>query len=83
MNEAIKRINSIKWNNVGKSTSEAEADLGYEYLRRLAKFLKEESIVLRKPLASNIAKLLGDVDGEFVISDCCDSEVVGFLGEES
>lgn len=82
MNEAIKRINNIKWDVVGKNTSEVEADLGYEYLRRLAKFFKEELIVPRKPLATNIAKLLGDVEEEVVISDYCNTEVAEFLGEE-
>ncbi|WP_310938419.1 hypothetical protein [Clostridium sp. SHJSY1] len=81
MDEAIERINNIRWNEVGKKASEAEADLGYEFLRRLAKFFKEESIKPIVPLVGNIAKLLGDSEKEVVVSDYCNSEVVEFLGE--
>lgn len=81
MNEAIVRINNIKWDVVGTNASEVEANLGYEFLKRLAKFFEEESIQPIKPLVANIAKLLGDSEEEVVISDYCNSETVEFLGE--
>lgn len=81
MNELIERINNIKWDVVGKNNSEVEADFGYEYLRRLAKFFKEESIMPIKPVMANIAKLLGDVEEEIVISDYLSPEAVEFAGE--
>ncbi|NOV90129.1 hypothetical protein BJV85_002691 [Clostridium acetobutylicum] len=81
MKEAITRINNIKWNVVGTSESEEESNLGYEFLRRLAKFFKDESIKPVKPLVANIAKLLGDTEEEIDISNYCTSEVVGFFGE--
>lgn len=81
MNEAIERINNIRWNKVGKNASEIEVYLGYEFLRRLAKFFEEESIKPMIPLVANIAKLLGDTENEVIISDCCNSEVVEFLGD--
>ncbi|WP_242223013.1 hypothetical protein [Bacillus cereus group sp. BfR-BA-01380] len=81
MNEAIVRINNVKWDIVGTNASEAEATLGYEFLRRLAKFFEEESIQPIKPLVANIAKLLGDVEEEVIISDYCNSETVAFSSE--
>ncbi|WP_242951649.1 hypothetical protein [Clostridium felsineum] len=81
MKEAIARINNIKWDIVGTNVSEKESNLGYEFLRRLANFFKDESIKPMKPLVTNIAKLLGDTEEEIVISDYCTSEVIEFLGE--
>lgn len=81
LNEAKERINNIKWGIMGENIPKSEAYLGYEFLRRLAKFFKEESIPPITPLVANIAKLLGDAEEEIVISDYCNSEVVEFLGE--
>lgn len=81
MNDVIERINNVKWDLIGKNASEVEANLGYEFLRRLAKFFKEESIKPTPPLVANIAKLLGDAEEEVIISNYCNSEVIEFLGE--
>lgn len=83
MNKCIKRINSINWDVVGSNISKSEVYFGYEFLRRLARFFKEKSIIPRKPLMTNIAKLLGDVDKEFIISDYCNKETVEFLEKNS
>lgn len=79
--KAIKRINNINWDLVGKNISKSDAYFGYEFLRRLAKFFEMELITPRKPLMTNIADLLGDLDGDLVLSDYCNSEVVNFLGD--
>lgn len=81
MNELVERINNIKWDVVGKNSSQSDPYFGYEYLRRLAKFFKEESIMPIKPVMANIAKLLGDVEEEIVISDYLSPKTVEFAGE--
>ena len=81
-NDAIERINNIKWDIVGKNVSKEDTDLGYEFLRRLAKFFKEESIKPIVPLFANIASLFGDDEGEIVISDYCNPVVSEFLGDD-
>lgn len=81
-NQAILRINNIKWDELGIKASKEEADLGYEFLRRLAKFFKEESIKPIRPLFADIAKLLGDTEEEISISDYCNPKVVNFLGQD-
>lgn len=81
MNELISRINSIKWDVVGKNTSQSDPYFGYEYLRRLAKFFEDESITPMKPIMANIAKILGDVEEEIVLSDYLSSKAVESAGE--
>ena len=44
----MNRINNINWNNFGKLGDRLDSDLVYEYLRRAAKFYKENSV---KPVA--------------------------------
>lgn len=80
LSEATLRINNIKWDLIGKNPPEAGAEFACEFLRRLARFFKEEGIKPIKPLVADIAKLLGDTE-EIDISDYCDSEVLRFLGE--
>ncbi|AIQ11281.1 hypothetical protein [Paenibacillus durus] len=80
LTKTVERINNIQWDVVGKSTSRADVDLGYEFLRRLAHFFKEQSLKILPPLLANIAKLLGDNEEEVAISDYCNSEVIQFLG---
>lgn len=63
----------------GDDCIKKNADLGYEYLRRLAHFFKEESIKPVPPLIANIAKLLGDDEEEIVISDYCNENSTKFL----
>ena len=48
LEKAIDRINNINWNNFGKLGDRSDSDLVYEYLRRTAKFYKENSV---KPAA--------------------------------
>lgn len=81
LDKAITRINNIQWNLVGTTCSKSDGDLGYEFLRRLAKFFKEEAITPFPPLFSNIAKLLGD-DEEVDISYYCNFETTKFLDKD-
>lgn len=83
LNKAVVKINSIKWHKVGTNFSKAQSNLGYEFLRRLAKFFKDESIKPIKPFAANIANLIGDTDKNISISDYCNTETVEFLGKNS
>ena len=81
MNEAIERINNIKWDLVGKNISKSDAYYGCEFLRRLAKFFKDESIKPIKPVMTNIAKLLGD-DGERInLSRYLNKDAMEFIGD--
>ena len=81
MNEAIERINNIRWDLVGKNISKSDAYYGCEFLRRLAKFFKDESIKPIKPLMTNIAKLLGD-DGERInLSQYLNKDAMEFIGD--
>lgn len=79
LNEAIVRINAIKWDEVGMKCSKTDVIFGDEYLRRLAKFFNEELIRPMPPIIANIAKLLGDVETEIVISNYCNPETIEFL----
>lgn len=81
-NDAIEIINNIEWDTVGKNVSKEDTDLGYEFLRRLAKFFKEESIKPIVPLFANIASSLGDDEGEIGIADYCNPVVSEFLGDD-
>lgn len=82
LNEAISRINQIKWNEVRTKINEENSKLGTEYLRRLAVFFREEAVRPVRPLVANIAKLLGDVEEEVKIADYCSKEVSDFLTKE-
>jgi len=79
LEKAVERINNLKWNELGMNFSKVQVDLGYEFLRRLAKFFKDESIKPIKPFAANIARLMGDTDGDISISDYCNTETVEYL----
>ncbi|AEV68260.1 hypothetical protein [Acetivibrio clariflavus] len=83
LEKAVERINKIKWHEVGMNFSKAQADVGYEFLRRLAKFFKDESIKPTMPFVSNIASFMGDIDGDISISDYCNKETVEFLEKNS
>lgn len=76
---AIERINNIKWGLIGTNSSEVEADLAREYLRRLAQFFKGKSMKPIPPIIANIAKILGDEE-EVAISDYCNVESMGDHG---
>ncbi|SFF33376.1 hypothetical protein SAMN04487969_1276 [Paenibacillus algorifonticola] len=76
LNKALDKINNIKWNEVGTIISKEDADLGREFLRRVAGFYKEESIKPMKPMFTHIAKLLGDTEEEVEISKYCSSLVL-------
>lgn len=78
LNKATERINNIKWDQAGTIVLEENAELGREFLRRLAQFYKEEEIKPLKPMFTNIASLLGDVE-EVNISDYCSSDATDFL----
>lgn len=78
---AIARINNIRWDRIGSNSSEVEADLACEFLRRLAQFFKENSIKPMPPIIANIAKLLGDNEDEVTISDYCNVESMGASGK--
>ncbi len=80
LDNAVQRINTINWDIVGSNPSKTDTHLGYEFLRRLAQFFKEQSIKPVPPLYANIANLLGDSE-EVNISDYCNSEATKFLSE--
>lgn len=75
----IKRINNIKWDEVGTKSWDNEGDLAYEFLRRLAKFHKDESIKAINPLISNVAELLGDTNGKVDLSKYCNEKTMNAL----
>lgn len=68
LKKAINRINTIEWGRLGgiippgpyNDNMEYEAHLGYEYLRRMAGFIKEQNLKPSNPLFINIAAVLGD-----------------------
>lgn len=80
LDNATQKTNTISWELVGSNLSKADIHLGYEFLRRLAQFFKEQSIKPVPPLYANIAKLLGDSE-EVNIFEYCNSESSKFLSE--
>ncbi|PAD71170.1 hypothetical protein [Paenibacillus campinasensis] len=81
LDKALQRINCKNWNVVGSNPSQSDTHLGYEFLRRLAQFFKEQSQKPVPPLYANIAKLLGDEE-VVVISDYCNKEAIEFLDDQ-
>ncbi|MGG3283317.1 hypothetical protein [Paenibacillus solani] len=79
LDNAVSRINDIKWEEVGTIVSNEDADLACEFLRRLALFYKNECLRPQPPMFSNIAKLLGDTENELLISMYCNSRVLEFV----
>lgn len=79
LEKAISRLNNIHWSSVGTAANIENADLGYEFLRRLACFFKERQLTPKPPGLSNIADLLGDAEGEIELSEYCSSEAIQFL----
>lgn len=75
------KISNINWDNIGKTSTDEDSKLGYEFLRRLALFFKEEQLKPLPPAFTNIAKLLGDLEDEIEISMYCSSEAVEFLNK--
>jgi len=60
LQEAIKRINDINWDEYGKKEPfEDSGRYANEYLRRSAIFFKETSLNPENPLHTNIAELMG------------------------
>lgn len=81
LDKALQRINEINWDVVGLNMSKSDTHLGYEFLRRLARFFKEQSQKPVPPLYANIANLLGDEE-VVVLSDYCNKEATEFLDEK-
>lgn len=81
LNDTVCRINEINWRKVGTIVSNEDADLGYEFLRRLALFYKNEGLRPQPPMFTNIAKLLGDTENEFPIAMYCNPEVLEFIDD--
>lgn len=79
LDNAVSRINDIKWEEVGTIVSNEDADLACEFLRRLALFYKNECLRPQPPMFSNIAKLLGDTENELLISMYCNPRVLEFV----
>jgi hypothetical protein len=75
------KINNIHWDKIGTIVTDEDSKLGYEFLRRLAIFFKEEQLKPLPPAFTNIAKLLGDVEDEIEISMYCSPEAVKFLNK--
>ncbi|MCG7376412.1 hypothetical protein MH215_05360 [Paenibacillus sp. ACRSA] len=78
---AVSRINDIKWNLVGTLVNEGDEDLGYEFLRELAQFFKKNQLQPVPPAMANIARLLGDFEGEVTVSAYCNLDAVEFLNK--
>ena len=76
---AITRINAIHWESVGTSSSEIEADLAREFLRRLAIFFRDTSTRPLPPFIANVANILGD-EQAVEISNYCNMEVAENYG---
>ena len=76
LEEAINRINKIDWKRVGKVTGKDEMYLGYEYLKRIAKFIDEQNLNRKrlKPLLINVAFEMGYCSDKKYI-DYCSMEV--------
>lgn len=69
--EAMKRINRIEWNMLGKKeTNKEDGDLLYEFLRRMAVFSTIQSTSVRNPFLINVAKELGDENYKEDLSWC-------------
>lgn len=76
---AVTRINTINWESVGTHSSEIEADLAREYLRRLALFFRDTSNKPLPPFIANVANIFGD-EQEIEISKYCNVEAMGTHG---
>ena len=81
LDDTVCRINEINWEKVGTIVSNEDADLGCEFLRRLALFYKNEGMSKQPPMFTNIAKLLGDTENEFPISMYCNPRVLEFVSD--
>lgn len=79
LDNAVSRIDGIKWDDVGTIVSNKDGDLACEFLRRLALFYKNECLSPQPPMFSNIAKLLGDTENEVHISMYCNPRVIEFV----
>ncbi|CAH1224487.1 hypothetical protein [Paenibacillus sp. JJ-223] len=82
LDQAILRLNNINWSLVGTVSNKEDADVGYEFMRRLASFFKETQLAPKPPGLANVANLLGDSEGEIEIAALCNSDVVQFLSED-
>lgn len=69
-NKAVNRINKIVWSKIESPIDNNEMYLGYEYLRRMAGFLKEQSLKPINPLFINVASILGDKQENDYIEYC-------------
>jgi len=81
LDDTVCRINRINWGKVGTVISNEDAALGCEFLRRLALFYKNEGLKPQPPLFTNVAKLLGDTEGEFPISMYCHPRILEFVAD--
>lgn len=82
LDQAILKLNNINWNLVGTVPNKEDADVGYEFMRRLAGFFKEKQLAPKPPGLANVANLLGDSEREIEIAALCNSDVVQFLSED-
>lgn len=75
LDEAISRINKIDWNKSEELISKDKQYFGYEYMRRMANFMKEQDInPLMNPLFLNVASVLGyTTDKDYI--KCCSTKV--------
>ena len=82
LEEAINRINKIDWKRVGKVTGKDEMYLGYEYLKRIAKFIDEQNLNRKrlKPLLINVAFEMGYCSDKKYI-DYCELAALEVTGE--
>lgn len=79
---AINRVNQIKWEKLSITNHEDEQNLGHEYLRRLAIFFYDQKIKPINPIVANVAALLGD-ESTINIENCCNLKVLESLKDKS
>lgn len=71
---AIVRLNSINWDNIGQNGHEKDIELGVEFLKRMAKFCKKNNIIPTLPFMTDIPSLLGkDTISDTLLEQCNDS----------
>jgi len=69
--DAINRINRIEWKKSEDVMENAEKDLGYEYLRKMAEFVNEQELKPNvNPLLVNVASVLGDKSVMNYVEQC-------------
>lgn len=70
LDNAISRINKIEWGKSRMPIDKYKHHFGYEYLRRIASFIKEQQIKPINPLFLNVAAVLGHTTEQDYLEFC-------------